>query len=85
MYSKLQAGADVNNDSPVTPLSIAARKGLADCIKSLLNDEPDPNQPDEVSFIIFTCFVVTLVLLPSFMSIILAKQSSWNIIVVNGS
>ena len=54
MYSKLQAGAAVNTDSPVTPLSVAARKGLADCIKCLLNRGADPNEPDEVSLAIFT-------------------------------
>ncbi|KAG2630529.1 hypothetical protein PVAP13_3KG530800 [Panicum virgatum] len=43
----IEAGAAVNTDSPVTPLSVAARKGLADCIKCLLNRGADPNEPDE--------------------------------------
>ncbi|TVU06187.1 hypothetical protein EJB05_49386, partial [Eragrostis curvula] len=41
-------GADVNTDSPViTPLSVAAHTGLADCITCLLKDGADPNERDE--------------------------------------
>ncbi|CAN6338839.1 unnamed protein product [Urochloa humidicola] len=43
----IQARADINTSSPVTPLSVAAREGLADCIKCLLNNNADPNEPDE--------------------------------------
>jgi ankyrin repeat protein len=46
-----QVGADVNAARPVTPLIIAARDGLADCIKCLLEALADPNSPDEVSFL----------------------------------
>jgi ankyrin repeat protein len=55
MYSKLQAGANINTGSRVTPLSVAARKGLADCINCLLSKGANPNEPDEVSLTIFTC------------------------------
>jgi ankyrin repeat protein len=47
----LQAGADVNAGSPETPLTIAAGKGLVDCIKRLLEAGADANIPDEVSFL----------------------------------
>jgi ankyrin repeat protein len=48
-----QVGADVNAPRPVTPLIIAARNGLADCIKCLLKARANPNSPDEVSFLCF--------------------------------
>ncbi|XP_051186589.1 uncharacterized protein [Lolium perenne] len=43
----IQAGADVNAAKPVTPLIIAARYGLSDCIKCLLKYCADPNIADE--------------------------------------
>ncbi|CAN6343659.1 unnamed protein product [Urochloa humidicola] len=43
----IQAGADIKTSSRVTPLSVAARKGLADCIKQLLDIGADPNETDE--------------------------------------
>ncbi|CAL5092582.1 unnamed protein product [Urochloa decumbens] len=43
----IQAGTDINTDSPATPLSVAARKGLADCVNCLLDIGADPNEPDE--------------------------------------
>ncbi|TVU06245.1 hypothetical protein EJB05_49447, partial [Eragrostis curvula] len=47
----IKFGADVNTDSPViTPLSVAAHTGLADCITCLLKDGADPNERDEVSY-----------------------------------
>jgi ankyrin repeat protein len=56
----LQAGADVNAGSPLTPLVIAAGKGLTDCIKCLLEAGADANTPDEVSFILpFRLLVIT--------------------------
>jgi ankyrin repeat protein len=73
-FIPLQASADVKTDSPVTPLLVAAHQGLCDYIKFLLNNDADTYMPDEVSFTIFTCLVVTLVLLLGVMSIILAKQ-----------
>ncbi|CAN6361696.1 unnamed protein product, partial [Urochloa humidicola] len=42
-----QAGADVNAGSPLTPLVIAAGKGLTDCVKCLLKADADANIPDE--------------------------------------
>jgi ankyrin repeat protein len=50
-YLMFQAGADVNAAKPVTPLIIAARYGLSDCIKCLLKYRADPNIADEVSFL----------------------------------
>ncbi|KAF8692217.1 hypothetical protein HU200_039820 [Digitaria exilis] len=47
MYSQLQAGADVITNSHVKPLSVAAHKGLADCIQCLLEAGADPNERDE--------------------------------------
>lgn len=49
MYSKLQAGAEVNTNSPLPPLSIAAHIGFEGCIHCLLNRGADPNELDEVS------------------------------------
>ncbi|CAL4910186.1 unnamed protein product [Urochloa decumbens] len=43
----IEAGADVNAGSPVTPLTVAADKGLTDCIKFLLEADADANIPDE--------------------------------------
>ncbi|CAL5092579.1 unnamed protein product [Urochloa decumbens] len=43
----IEAGADVNAGSPLTPLVIAAGKGLTDCIKCLLKADADANIPDE--------------------------------------
>ncbi|CAN6356867.1 unnamed protein product [Urochloa humidicola] len=43
----IQAGADVNAGSPLTPLVIAAGKGLNDCVKCLLKADADANIPDE--------------------------------------
>ncbi|CAN6336394.1 unnamed protein product [Urochloa humidicola] len=43
----IEAGADVNASSPVTPLTVAAGKGLTDCIKCLLEAGADSNIPDE--------------------------------------
>ncbi|CAL4891194.1 unnamed protein product [Urochloa decumbens] len=42
----IEEGADITG-SPVTPLSVAARKGLPDCIECLLNYNADPNEPNE--------------------------------------
>nr|XP_051186590.1 uncharacterized protein LOC127300499 isoform X3 [Lolium perenne] len=47
----IQAGADVNAAKPVTPLIIAARYGLSDCIKCLLKYCADPNIADEIGII----------------------------------
>ncbi|CAL4898082.1 unnamed protein product [Urochloa decumbens] len=46
----IEEGADITG-SPVTPLSVAARKGLPDCIECLLNYNADPNEPNEVRFV----------------------------------
>ncbi|CAL4902780.1 unnamed protein product [Urochloa decumbens] len=43
----IEAGADVNAGSPVTPLTVAAGKGLTDSIKFLLEADADANIPDE--------------------------------------
>ncbi|PUZ67784.1 hypothetical protein GQ55_3G462100 [Panicum hallii var. hallii] len=43
----IKAGANINTGSRVTPLSVAARKGLADCINCLLSKGANPNEPDE--------------------------------------
>ncbi|RLN29996.1 hypothetical protein C2845_PM05G02630 [Panicum miliaceum] len=43
----MKVGANINTGSHVTPLSVAARKGLADCINCLLNNGANPNEPDE--------------------------------------
>lgn len=69
MYSKLQAGASVHTDSPVTPLSVAAHTGLAECITCLLEEGADPNERDEVSYH-FHLLVATLALLVDFISIL---------------
>ncbi|XP_062204810.1 uncharacterized protein LOC133906811 [Phragmites australis] len=42
------AGADVNADTHLTPLKIAAAKGLADCIECLLKAGAKANIPDEL-------------------------------------
>ncbi|XP_047050842.1 uncharacterized protein LOC124656081 isoform X1 [Lolium rigidum] len=44
----IQGGADVNAARPVTPLIIAAKDGLSDCIECLLEARADPNIPDEI-------------------------------------
>ncbi|CAN6348349.1 unnamed protein product [Urochloa humidicola] len=43
----IQEGANINIDKPVTPLSVAARKGLADCANFLLNNNADANELNE--------------------------------------
>jgi ankyrin repeat protein len=61
-YSVLQAGVDVNDGSPVTPLTLAADKGLTEFINCLLEAGADANIPNEVSFIlIFRLLVVAVV------------------------
>ncbi|KAM0867372.1 hypothetical protein ACQ4PT_041994 [Festuca glaucescens] len=47
----IQAGADVNAARLVTPLIIAARDGLSDCIECLLEYGADPNIPDEINMV----------------------------------
>jgi ankyrin repeat protein len=54
-----QAGADVNSANPDTPLVVATKYGLADCIKYLLEAGADPNIPDkEVSLYSSQSFVI---------------------------
>lgn len=53
MYSVLQAAADVNAGNPATPLTVAASKGLTDCIKCLLEAGANADIPDEVSYLDF--------------------------------
>ena len=48
---KCQAGADVKGLRTVTPLQIAARNGLTDVLKPLLDAGADPNVLNEVSFV----------------------------------
>ncbi|XP_072148567.1 uncharacterized protein [Setaria viridis] len=43
----IEAGAEVNAGSPLTPLVIAAGKGLTNCVKCLLKAGADANIPDE--------------------------------------
>jgi len=46
----LQAGADVNGTGcSVPPVALAAYKGLDRCIRCLLRNDANPNEPDEVS------------------------------------
>ncbi|XP_004964171.1 ankyrin repeat, SAM and basic leucine zipper domain-containing protein 1 [Setaria italica] len=47
LQHKADAGADVNAGSPLTPLVIAAGKGLTNCVKCLLKAGADANIPDE--------------------------------------
>jgi hypothetical protein len=48
---RAQAGANVNYANPNTPLVVATMRGLADCIKYLLEAGANPNISDkQVSF-----------------------------------
>ncbi|CAN6334838.1 unnamed protein product [Urochloa humidicola] len=47
LQTLIQEGADINIDKPVTPLSVAARKGLVDCTNCLLNNNADANELNE--------------------------------------
>jgi ankyrin repeat protein len=55
----LQAGADINSANQDTPLVMATKYGLADCIKYLLDAGANPNIPDkQVNFYFSYSFVV---------------------------